>query len=110
MPAASGSVVNVNSSSRRFDGGDPPQSSFKSVADPLDQMGMTSIKRKTGGEGGAGQVQSLVRGLGILQCLAGVDGGATLTRSEERRVGKSVSVRVDLGGVRILKKKKKYTT
>src|SRR3546814_10703131 len=42
-------------------------------------MGMTSIKRKTGGEGGAGQVQSLVRGLGILQCLAGVDGGATLT-------------------------------
>src|SRR3546814_8861194 len=46
MPAASGSVVNVNSSSRRFDGGDPPQSSFKSVADPLDQMGMTSIDRK----------------------------------------------------------------
>src|SRR3546814_15857337 len=28
-------------------------------------------------------------------------------RSEERRVGKSVSVRVDLGGRRILKKKKK---
>src|SRR3546814_13748011 len=29
------------------------------------------------------------------------------TRSEERRVGKSVSVRVDLGGRRIIKKKKK---
>src|SRR3546814_20310456 len=28
------------------------------------------------------------------------------TRSEERRVGKSVSVRVDLGGRRIIKKKK----
>src|SRR3546814_6373269 len=28
-------------------------------------------------------------------------------RSEERRVGKSVSVRVDLGGRRILKKKKR---
>src|SRR3546814_18553652 len=28
-------------------------------------------------------------------------------RSEERRVGKSVSVRVDLGGRRVLKKKKK---
>src|SRR3546814_13688108 len=28
-------------------------------------------------------------------------------RSEERRVGKSVSVRVDLGGRRIIKKKKK---
>src|SRR3546814_4729438 len=31
------------------------------------------------------------------------------TRSEERRVGKSVSVRVDLGGRRIIKKKKKRT-
>src|SRR3546814_11497316 len=29
------------------------------------------------------------------------------SRSEERRVGKSVSVRVDLGGRRIIKKKKK---
>src|SRR3546814_14162096 len=29
-------------------------------------------------------------------------------RSEERRVGKSVSVRVDLGGRRLIKKKKKY--
>src|SRR3546814_18574189 len=31
-------------------------------------------------------------------------------RSEERRVGKSVSVRVDLGGRRILKKKKNIHT
>src|SRR3546814_13669975 len=31
---------------------------------------------------------------------------ATAARSEERRVGKSVSVRVDLGGRRIMKKKK----
>src|SRR3546814_13875190 len=31
-------------------------------------------------------------------------------RSEERRVGKSVSVRVDLGGRRIIKKKKTDTT
>src|SRR3546814_12069658 len=31
---------------------------------------------------------------------------AVTTRSEERRVGKSVSVRVDLGGRRIIKKKK----
>src|SRR3546814_356641 len=31
------------------------------------------------------------------------------SRSEERRVGKSVSVRVDLGGRRIIKKKKKNT-
>src|SRR3546814_16099425 len=30
----------------------------------------------------------------------------TFIRSEERRVGKSVSVRVDLGGRRIMKKKK----
>src|SRR3546814_12173456 len=30
------------------------------------------------------------------------------SRSEERRVGKSVSVRVDLGGRRIIKKKKTY--
>src|SRR3546814_20751325 len=30
-------------------------------------------------------------------------------RSEERRVGKSVSVRVDLGGRLIIKKKKKHT-
>src|SRR3546814_11889413 len=33
--------------------------------------------------------------------------GASLGRSEERRVGKRVSVRVDLGGRRIIKKKKK---
>src|SRR3546814_13514604 len=32
--------------------------------------------------------------------------GQPLVRSEERRVGKSVSVRVDLGGRRIIKKKK----
>src|SRR3546814_1899828 len=31
-------------------------------------------------------------------------------RSEERRVGKDVSVRVDHGGRRIIKKKNKYTT
>src|SRR3546814_16075101 len=31
----------------------------------------------------------------------------SINRSEERRVGKSVSVRVDLGGRRIIKKKKK---
>src|SRR6056297_3986257 len=31
-------------------------------------------------------------------------------RSEERRVGKSVSVRVDLGGRRIIKKKKNKNT
>src|SRR3546814_15107071 len=31
------------------------------------------------------------------------------SRSEERRVGKSVSVRVDLGGRRIIKKKKQRT-
>src|SRR3546814_14189371 len=30
----------------------------------------------------------------------------SISRSEERRVGKSVSVRVDLGGRRIIKKKK----
>src|SRR3546814_18103815 len=30
-------------------------------------------------------------------------------RSEERRVGKELSVRVDLGGRRIIKKKKKHT-
>src|SRR3546814_13692118 len=32
---------------------------------------------------------------------------AAKSRSEERRVGKEVSVRVDLGGSRIIKKKKK---
>src|SRR3546814_9744994 len=37
-----------------------------------------------------------------LEPLAGLDEG----RSEERRVGKSVSGRVDLGGRRIIKKKK----
>src|SRR3546814_8240551 len=35
----------------------------------------------------------------------GQEVGASLLRSEERRVGKSVSVRVDLGGRRIIKKK-----
>src|SRR3546814_13484929 len=35
------------------------------------------------------------------------NGGDGKNRSEERRVGKSVSVRVDLGGRRIIKKKKK---
>src|SRR3546814_18915775 len=34
--------------------------------------------------------------------------GELLQRSEERREGKSVSVRVDLGGRRIIKKKNKY--
>src|SRR3546814_15222479 len=34
------------------------------------------------------------------------DGAVLFKRSEERRVGKSVSVRVDLGGRRIFKKKK----
>src|SRR3546814_16685339 len=34
---------------------------------------------------------------------------ARSARSEERRVGKSVSVRVDLGGRRIIKKKRKNT-
>src|SRR3546814_12880319 len=33
----------------------------------------------------------------------------SIPRSEERRVGKSVSVRVDLGGRRIIKKKKRTT-
>src|SRR3546814_11592248 len=35
---------------------------------------------------------------------------ASLWRSEERRVGKSVSVRVDLGGRRIIKKKQTRMT
>src|SRR3546814_18972365 len=35
--------------------------------------------------------------------------GSTIFRSEERRVGKSVSVRVDLGGRRIIKKKTQKT-
>src|SRR3546814_17925810 len=37
----------------------------------------------------------------------GLEDRLPVLRSEERRVGKSVSVRVDLGGRRILKKKKK---
>src|SRR3546814_19390115 len=37
------------------------------------------------------------------------DGAGVGVRSEERRVGKEVSVRVDLGGRRFLKKKKKKT-
>src|SRR3546814_19897083 len=36
--------------------------------------------------------------------------GVGLHRSEERRVGKSVSVRLDLGGRRIIKKKKNNAT
>src|SRR3546814_15028324 len=36
-------------------------------------------------------------------------GARAARRSEERRVGKEVSVRVDLGGRRIIKKKKKIT-
>src|SRR3546814_14949540 len=35
---------------------------------------------------------------------------STVVRSEERREGKSVSVRVDLGGRRIIKKKKRKQT
>src|SRR3546814_12698900 len=35
-----------------------------------------------------------------------VDGRGVAARSEERRVGKELSVRVDLGGRRIIKKKK----
>src|SRR3546814_17594971 len=34
---------------------------------------------------------------------------SAIRRSEERRVGKRVSVRVDLGGSRIIKKKKQQT-
>src|SRR3546814_10953520 len=41
---------------------------------------------------------------------AGRTNPALLPRSEERRVGKSVSVRVDLGGRRIIKKKKRKKT
>src|SRR3546814_13982597 len=41
--------------------------------------------------------------------IAGGDEDAQPARSEERRVGKGVSVRVDLGGRRIIKKKKKQT-
>src|SRR3546814_16760095 len=54
---------------------------------------------------------SLTRSAGIAPSTAaaigGVSGGsaAATMRSEERRVGKSVSVRVDLGGRRIIKKK-----
>src|SRR3546814_18575076 len=36
-------------------------------------------------------------------------GSVAMVRSEERRVGKSVSVRVDLGGRRIIKKKNSKT-
>src|SRR3546814_16839779 len=39
--------------------------------------------------------------------VAGTQNQRFKIRSEERRVGKSVSVRVDLGGRRIIKKKKK---
>src|SRR3546814_12073026 len=38
--------------------------------------------------------------------LANLVGGTRTSRSEERRVGKDVSVRVDLGGRRIIKKKR----
>src|SRR3546814_20460676 len=40
----------------------------------------------------------------------GVASVGARARSEERRVGKSVSVRVDLGGRRIIKKKKNSTS
>src|SRR3546814_6057795 len=45
-----------------------------------------------------------LRGYGMTQPAFAVE---SAMRSEERRVGKSVSVRVDLGGRRIIKKKKK---
>src|SRR3546814_12010151 len=44
------------------------------------------------------------------QLAGGERGRDLLRRSEERRVGKSVSVRVDLGGRRIIKKKKERQT
>src|SRR3546814_13905699 len=47
------------------------------------------------------------------QLVGDVDGGLAadaVDRSEERRVGKSVSVRVDLGGRRIIKKNKKQNS
>src|SRR3546814_15226123 len=43
--------------------------------------------------------------IGVMTGLVGMAGGVG-GRSEERRVGKSVSVRVDLGGRRIIKTKK----
>src|SRR3546814_14562322 len=46
-----------------------------------------------------------------LQAVFGHDGiNGSLVRSEERRVGKSVSVRVDLGGRRLIKKNNKEKT
>src|SRR3546814_1962161 len=52
--------------------------------------------------GSTAPVMDLGCGLGLLAHALRQDG----QRSEERRVGKSVSVRVDLGGRRIIKKKK----
>src|SRR3546814_12122769 len=49
-----------------------------------------------------GMTRAMARELGA----DGITVNALLPRSEERRVGKSVSVRVDLGGRRIIKKKK----
>src|SRR3546814_15502732 len=44
---------------------------------------------------------------GALVTIDAIGTQAAIARSEERREGKSVSVRVDLGGRRIIKKKKK---
>src|SRR3546814_2909622 len=62
--------------------------------------------------GGDRRDHGAVLGVRLAGALTGGEGGGSEQqqgrgeRSEERRVGKSVSVRVDLGGRRIIKKKK----
>src|SRR3546814_12917676 len=53
----------------------------------------------------AEKCRRVCRRISFTTCSAGAFDG-DFERSEERRVGKSVSVRVDLGGRRIIKKKK----
>src|SRR3546814_5898495 len=59
--------------------------------------------RAAGPGGGDGRAAGFRRAAGA----GAAPGVGAAGRSEERRVGKSVSVRVDLGGRRIIKKKKK---
>src|SRR3546814_19093297 len=59
----------------------------------------------------AGTLQSIATKLpaeGVATIESDGNTGISIKRSEERRVGKSVSVRVDLGGRRIIKKKQNY--
>src|SRR3546814_16872252 len=72
----------------------------------LVDIGDQGISHQVAVERNLAPPNSLVLGSDTHTPTAGASGCLAISRSAERRLGKSVSVRVDLGGRRIIKKKK----